>query len=650
MHESGKTFIGLRDRGMVMNKKIDTELIRQYRENWEPIVTDGFSEINKEIYKNRKYAVDAYIDGVSLPDILERTHIIPNEVLRLVKKCCMETEDNHMLGYVALIPHYRNKRKKNKVEMLCEKYSGLADFIEGNYFGDKRYTLEKNMTMKNLHKKFVDYCKELGIPDYEFPFTTKDRGYQTLINYIKMIRNANSSLAISREDPNAIQKFNSTGNGTQISIKPYFPFQTVQLDGHRIDLLYTIEVEDHTGQIIKIPATRLWVIAVIDVATRAVLGYSVSARENYDHFSVLEAIKNSILPHKSLSLPYDLKYPDNGGYPSTAYTETEWAIFDTIMLDNAKSHLAHDVIHTLTEELGCCMNFGSVATPESRGVVERLFGTIEKNGFHRLPSTTGSNVQDKKRNHPEKNAIKYDITFDDVTGILDYLFALYNNSSHSGIDGFTPLEKMGKLIRESGMMPNIIEDENREKIKQLCWFNINRKLRGGYETGRRPILSYQNIHYHAKGCKLDMSLVGQNVIIRVNPDDISRVRLYSKEGIYLADMVADGEWGSKPHSLKTREYIMKHKGTNANSSDSFMPDLRNIEHELRKKAKKSRRTATAVSIMNREAALKQCKPEISKEKHIPSSSFQEELAAASDYMELRKTKSIREMFEEGMFE
>ena len=160
--------------------------------------------------------------------------------------------------------------------------------------------------------------------------------------------------------------------------------------------MYTIEVEDHTGQIIKITATRLWVIAVIDVATRAVLGYSVSARENYDHFSVLEAIKNSIIPHKVLALPYELKYPDNGGYPSTAYTETEWAIFDTIMLDNAKSHLAHDVINILTEELGCCMNFGSVATPESRGIVERLFGTIEKNGFHRLPSTTGSNIQIKR--------------------------------------------------------------------------------------------------------------------------------------------------------------------------------------------------------------------------------------------------------------
>lgn len=134
-----------------MNKKVDIDLIRQYREGWEGVVTDGFSDKNLEIFKKRKYAVDAYIDGVSLQEIYDRTHIIPNEVLRLIKKCCTETENNHMLGYSALIPYYRNNKKKNKIELLCENNPGLEDFIKGNYFGDKRYTLEKNMSIRSLN-------------------------------------------------------------------------------------------------------------------------------------------------------------------------------------------------------------------------------------------------------------------------------------------------------------------------------------------------------------------------------------------------------------------------------------------------------------------------------------------------------------------
>lgn len=60
--------------------------------------------------------------------------------------------------------------KKNKIEILCEEYPGLEDFIKGNYFGDKKYTQEKNMKLKILHKKFIGYCKALAYPITISPF------------------------------------------------------------------------------------------------------------------------------------------------------------------------------------------------------------------------------------------------------------------------------------------------------------------------------------------------------------------------------------------------------------------------------------------------------------------------------------------------
>ena len=65
------------------------------------------------------------------------------------------------------------------------------------------------------------------------------------------------------------------------------------------------------------------------------------------------------------------------------------------MLDNAKSHLSHNVVKKLTEDLKCMVNFAAVATPETRGIIERFFRTFETSGFHRLLGTTGSNIQDK---------------------------------------------------------------------------------------------------------------------------------------------------------------------------------------------------------------------------------------------------------------
>ena len=80
------------------------------------------------------------------------------------------------------------------------------------------------------------------------------------------------------------------------------------------------------------------------------------------------------------------------------------------MLDNAKSHLADNTIRKIVDDLKSAINFGSVATPETRGIIERFFGSLETRGFHKLPSTTGSNINDLKRKEPEAASIKYDIT------------------------------------------------------------------------------------------------------------------------------------------------------------------------------------------------------------------------------------------------
>lgn len=42
------------------------------------------------------------------------------------------------------------------------------------------------------------------------------------------------------------------------------------------------------------------------------------------------------------------------------------------MLDNAKSHLAKNTLEKLLNSVKCTVNFGSVATPETRGIVERF--------------------------------------------------------------------------------------------------------------------------------------------------------------------------------------------------------------------------------------------------------------------------------------
>ena len=114
-----------------------------------------------------------------------------------------------------------------------------------------------------------------------------------------------------RADKNVRQKFYSTGIGRSMRPVPLAPFSVVQLDGHKIDMLYTVDVINKHGELVRMPAMRMWLIAVIDVSTRTILGYSLTTNENYNQTDVLRAIRNAIIPKTPIefSLAFTSRLP-----------------------------------------------------------------------------------------------------------------------------------------------------------------------------------------------------------------------------------------------------------------------------------------------------------------------------------------------------
>lgn len=158
------------------------------------------------------------------------------------------------------------------------------------------------------------------------------------------------------------------------------------------------------------------------------------------------------------------------------------------MMDNAKSHLSKNVRNKALNVLNCTLNYGSVATPETRGIIERFFGTLETKGFHRLPMTTDSSINGIKRRNPEYKAIKYDVTYDDILEVIEQLIIQYNNSPHEALYNNTPLQEMERKIREYGMMPTIASENKIEDIKKLMYHTVTRRVCGGTKNGKDHML------------------------------------------------------------------------------------------------------------------------------------------------------------------
>jgi transposase InsO family protein len=657
-------------------KKYNLIELKNQSAEWKDVCVDFMKPDEKEYFLTRKKAVDMYIEGISLKEISRITSLPHQRISKLIELCIdIDPITGKQYGYEILICKRKKiktvgkmknttEKSKGSFESLLLKYPTLRTFLEEVFFNQNGKTLSKNTNVTNLHHMFLEECRKLKIQDYEYPFISKDKAQRTFYSYMRQLENSSIDLLAQRQNKDIRQKLYSTGMKQILRPVPLSPYAVIQIDGHKIDMLYTVEVRNKHDEIILMPATRMWLIAVIDVATRTVLGYSLTTNENYNQSDVLRAIRSSIIPKATMDFTLKgLNYPDNYGYASLAIPELSWAMPETIMLDNAKSHLAENTINKLCSTLKCSLNYGSVATPETRGIIERLFGTLEESGYHRLPSTTGSNINDTRRTNSENDAIKYQIRYNDILQLTEYFIALYNNSPHTALDNQTPIECMRRRVLEAGMMPSIAIGEMRDKVYRLTSFTELKTVRGSVKNGKRPYITYKCVEYRNDILSQSMGLIGQKLIIEINPDDIHTVIGYFESGAKLGILTAIGEWGRKSHSLKTREEAIRMANYNKQNHSPFYAPLSEYEAELNERALQERRARTKASRIRteQEKSLETNSPKqivslnSPKPKNLPLAT-QEELAIkrkmesyTKEEMEaIRNAGSLEEAFNQGL--
>ncbi|TPG81259.1 transposase [Brevibacillus laterosporus] len=332
------------------------------------------------------------------------------------------------------------------------------------------------------------------------------------------------------------------------------PFQRVEFDGHQIDLILTVTFQNQYGDECTDTIERIWLLVIIDVATRVVLGYHVSIASQYSSSDVLACIRNAVEPNriKTVSIP-GLKYPETGGFHWQVVPHTNWALWNEFSYDNGKANLAKIVTNRLTNIVGCAVNPGPVNMPERRAFVERFFGLLEQNGYQRLYNTTGSNPSDPKRNHPEKNVCKYAMNVDELEQITAILISNYNRTPHSGLGYLSPLEVMEQRVMK-GMEPRVLPEELRDEVG-FFEMTITRIIRGNMKGGKRPYITFEGVEYRNDIVSTTFGMIGEQIFLLVNTDDIRFLKAYLKDGSELGYFTPTGRWGITPHSLQMRKQV-----------------------------------------------------------------------------------------------
>lgn len=541
---------------------------------WPTVDTKTLSTKNRNIYLNRERAIQLYLDGGSHAEIQNITGISRSQLHRSINKCLSQHPDGKIFGCRGLLPYVRSKiyfriapasnsNKKSGYSglliKLLNRHPEIKSVIEDDFLKRTRNNQihESRIPIKSIHKKFIAACRNAGIHNGEYPFNTSYLGLRGLSGYLKKLFNLHFNEAVSARYGHENGKaLSSSGHGPSI-VDVEYPYQRVEFDGHKLDLFMVVEVPTIHGDVNLEVIERLWLLTVIDSYSRAILGYTVSMGTEYNKFDVMQTFKKSIVPWKpktSFSI-LGLKYKPNAGFPSGTLDDYSWACWNEIAYDNAKANLAEDTKSVLKETIRCQINAGPVKTPERRGILERWHHTLEENGFHRLPSTTGFDPFDPRKNNPEKAAKEHRIKYDQVLELLEVLIADYNATPHSAIGYKTPLEMLKFYASQDYALINRITPSERQMINRLD-YRITVTVKGKIEEGRRPYIQFLDARYRNDVLSSSPHLIGKKLTCYVDTEDLRNMVAYLPNGEELGVLVANGKWGVVPHTMRMRKTII----------------------------------------------------------------------------------------------
>lgn len=341
---------------------------------------------------------------------------------------------------------------------------------------------------------------------------------------------------------------------------------------------------------------RIWLLVIIDVCSRAVLGYHVSLNREYSRYDVIRTIENALAPHRprQFTLP-GIGYGAAGGFPSGKLSELGYATWQWFKLDNAKANLAADVQYVLADFIGCFIDAGPAHSPDDRPYIERFFGTVASSLSSRLPGYTGTNARDIRRalSDPKGNLRLY-VSLDELEELLEASLATYNASAHNGLNGRTPLEALEHSVRGRGAMLNWLPEAKR---RTLCLMHTphTSTVRGYLDQGQRPHVNFHGVRYTNTLLASTVLLLGKKLRPYYNSQDLRTVRAFADDGAEIGVLKAQGAWGEIVHDLKLRQEVVRLRGRKHLAGAMNHEGLTKFIDDELAKAKRSRRGASELT-------------------------------------------------------
>ena len=586
---------------------------------WAEFDSNALPVAQRKVFLARRRAIELYAQRTTIGQIEAETGVDRRQLYRLLVRCVELHEDGRIFGFRALVRYTRvadyqriarlrvhplggSRGTAGAFVTLLQAHPGLASWID-QQIRDKRIALDQLSSddglrtrlrgLKHLHSAFLRECRAVGLTAGDYPFNTERMGIRSLAAVAQAC--CLRSFARGARLAGATHLKGMPGDGGAAAAATH-ALDVVEFDGHRLDVRLKVVVRDPLGFEQEFEIERIWLLVIIDVWSRAVLGYHVSLNREYSRYDVIRTIEAALEPHRArvFTLP-GVGYGSLGGFPSGKLPELGYTTWQWFKLDNAKANLADDVRHALAEFIGCFIDAGPTHTPDDRPYIERFFGSVAANLSSRLPGYTGSNARDVRRALADpKGNLRLYVSLTELEELMEAALATYNATPHDGLNGRTPLEAVEHSVRGRGAMLNWLPEAKR---RTLCLMQTPKRatVRGYLDQGQRPHINFHGVRYTNAVLASTAAFLPQELRLYYNSQDLRTVRAFAADGAEIGVLKAQGAWGEIAHDLKLRQEIVRLRGRKRLASalsHEFLAQY--VEHKFAK-AKRTRRAASELT-------------------------------------------------------
>ena len=596
--------------------------------DWPRVDVRALPDAQAEVYRARAAAVSAYSHGHSLARVEDGTGVHRVTLMRLIARALRPHPDGRLWGYRALVPYkhvlpyeravaprvlvHDTAGNAGAFSQLLLRHPSLAKQLRGEVTGGK-VTLEpwgergRLSGVKKAIGHFHQACRDLGLGVGDYPLNQKDKAVRSLARTLRAWIDDNFALA-AHASGTRIKPASALRQSTRAVLDA---FDTVEFDAHKLDLRLKVILErDPLGAEHSLEIERVWLLAVIDVATRCVLGWSLGLGRECDRFNAIETMKRAIVPATTpeLSLP-GLRLIPSGGFVSQALPQTQFACWRQIRLDNARAHLATTSLDVLCDTLGCTADFGPAYEPDDRPFIERFFGTLTATLSRRLPGALPPRKRQAQeqailRRRPKESSLQMIVTSQELQELLEHTIWNYHGTPHAGLGGLTPLEMMRRHVLGIGrpavrlrILPTLLREQ-----PQLLHDPVSCRVRGQLARGERPYITYMHVRYTSTQLSRRPGLVGQTLRVHADPQDLRQLVVTSTSGEILEPLLASGPWREHAHSLWLRRAFFKAKRQRQLDFASGDDPIEAFLAHRRKEARRSKRAASDIARVQHERA------------------------------------------------